>query len=78
MEYNILKDDINQYIRLPKSYDWNWVDQELGFDKIFNIIPLEVYQAISAETDDANKEIFRLLTKAAVHYAFINIVFSNL
>lgn len=71
MEYFITKENINNYLKIPKSFDWNWVDQELGFDKIFNIIPSEVYQAISAETDDANKEIFRLLTKAAVHYAFV-------
>ena len=71
MEYYITKEDIKNYLILPSTFDWDLVDQELGFGKIFEIIPLDVYLQLKIATDDDSKEIFRLLTKASTHYSFI-------
>lgn len=71
MDYQIDKVAVLEYLKLPKTFDWSWVDQELGFDKVFSFVPEDIYELISASTDDDQKEIFRLLTKAAVHYAFV-------
>ena len=71
MDYQIDKIAVLQYLKLPKTFDWDWVDQELGFDKVFAFVPEDIYEEISQSADDDQKEIFRLLTKAAVHYAFV-------
>ncbi|WP_312390822.1 DUF6712 family protein [Chryseobacterium sp.] len=71
MEYYITKEQLPEYLILPKTFDWDLVDQELGFAKIFEIIPEAIYLQIKTSTDLKQKEIFRLLTKAAVHYSFV-------
>lgn len=71
MEYYITKEEIKNYLILPSTFDWDLVDQELGFGKIFEIIPLDIYLQLKDATDDDRKEIFRLLTKASTHYSFI-------
>lgn len=71
MEYIVSPTDIRNYLILPNSFDWQLIDQELGFGKIFKIVPISVYEEISKDTSTSTKEIFRLLTKAATHYAFI-------
>jgi hypothetical protein len=71
MDYQIPKAQLNNYLKLPKTFDWDWVDQEPGFDKVFKFVPQEVYAQLKASADTELQEIFRLLTKAAVHYAFI-------
>lgn len=67
MEYKIEAVQINDYLILPSSFDWELVDQELGFKKIFKIFPEDKYLAL----ETSHPEIFRLLTKAAAHYAFV-------
>lgn len=71
MYYQIDKITLPNYLKLPKTFDWNWVDQELGFDKVFAFVPESIYETISQSDEEDQKEIFRLLTKAAVHYAFV-------
>ncbi|WP_185274734.1 DUF6712 family protein [Chryseobacterium indologenes] len=71
MEYYITKEQLEEYLILPKTFDWDLVDQELGFGKIFEIIPEEIYLQIKISVEIKQKEIFRLLTKAAVHYSFV-------
>lgn len=71
MEYYITKEDLKNYLILPKTFDWDLVDQELGFGKIFEIIPEAIYVQIRTSFEIKQKEIFRLLTKAAVHYSFV-------
>ncbi|WP_418124244.1 DUF6712 family protein [Chryseobacterium sp. PTM-20240506] len=71
MEYYIDKITLPEYFILPGEFDWNLVDQELGFSEIFDIVPKEIYLQLKKETEDNKKEIFRLLTKACVHYSFI-------
>lgn len=66
MDYNISVEDLDKYLILPNSFDWNLVDQELGFKKIFSVFPELVYLELNVES-----EIFRLLTKSAAHYAFV-------
>lgn len=67
MEYFINKNELQDYLILPKTFDWDLIDQELGFRKIFEFIPEDIY----LETRTTKKEIFRLLTKAAVHFCFV-------
>ncbi len=67
MEYFINKSELNNYLILPKNFDWDLVDQELGFRKIFEIVPEDIYLDLKSTHD----EIFRLLTKAAVHFCFV-------
>lgn len=71
MEYYITIEDLEHYLILPKTFDWDLVDQELGFGKIFEIIPEAIYLQIKSSDDTMQKEIFRLLTKSAVHYSFV-------
>lgn len=67
MEYFINENELNNYLILPKTFDWGLVDQELGFRKIFEVVPEEIYLEIKT----SQPEIFRLLTKAAVHFCFV-------
>ncbi len=67
MEYYITESELQNYLILPKTFDWGLVDQELGFRKIFEIIPEDIY----LEIKNSQPEIFRLLTKAAVHFCFV-------
>lgn len=71
MDYYITQEDLGQYITLPQNFDWDIVDQEQGFNKLFKIIPQTVYLSLKDETTDQKKEIFRLLTKASVLYSFV-------
>jgi hypothetical protein len=71
MEYYITKENLPNFMVLPKTFDWLLVDQERGFNKIFEIIPVEIFQTIIVSTDPAQIEISRLLNKAAVHYSFV-------
>lgn len=71
MEYFITAENIDKYIILPKTFDWDLVDQERGFKKLFSIVPKSVYLQIVASFEDSDKEIARLLTKAAIHYSFV-------
>lgn len=66
MDYEISKERLRDFIKLPKTFDWDWVDQELGFRKIFSFVPKETYAKLPKDG-----EIYRLLTKAAVHYAIV-------
>jgi hypothetical protein len=67
MDYYIKEDEIQNFLILPSTFDWELIDQELGFKKIFTIFPKSKYLAAK----DSHQEIFRLLTKAAVHYGFV-------
>lgn len=71
MEHYISKDEIQNYFILPQNFDWDLVDQELGFGEIFEIIPIDVYLYLKESDILEDKEIFRLLTKAATHYSFV-------
>ena len=59
--------ELKNYLILPKTFDCGLVDQELGFRKIFEVVPEEIYLEIKT----SQPEIFRLLTKAAVHFCFV-------
>lgn len=72
MEYYITELEIRNYLKLPQTFEnWSIVDQDSGFGKIFKVFPEDIYLSFKDSDDDAIKEIFRLLTKAATHYAFI-------
>lgn len=65
MEQFITKEQLSEYLILPKNFDWELVDQEIGFAEIFDIIPKQIYNSITDE------KIKKLLTKAGVYYSFI-------
>lgn len=67
MKEYITKTELEKYLILPKTFDWDLIDQELGFRKIFEYVPEEFYNNFKT----SNKEIYRLLTKAAVHFCFV-------
>ena len=69
MEYYISSEELREkeYLILPQTFDWDLVDQELGFGKIFEIIPEEIYLQLRDSVDTVHKEIFRLLSKASTH-----------
>ena len=69
MEYYISSEELREkeYLILPQTFDWDLVDQELGFGKIFEIIPEEIYLLLRDSVDTVHKEIFRLLSKASTH-----------
>lgn len=71
MDYFITKEDIPNYLKLPSTFDFDLVDQDLGFGKIFDIFSKEIYLNLKYDFDASKKEIFRLLTKAAIHYSFV-------
>ena len=68
MERFVTKEQLSEYLILPKNFDWELVDQEIGFAEIFDIIPKEIYNSIT------NEKIKKLLTKAGVYYSFILII----
>ena len=39
MEQYITKEQLSEYLILPKTFDWDLVDQEIGFAEIFDISP---------------------------------------
>ena len=65
MERFVTKEQLSEYLILPKNFDWELVDQEIGFAEIFDIIPKQIYNSITDE------KIKKLLTKAGVYYSFI-------
>ncbi len=67
MEYFISSENLENYIILPKTFDWDLVDQELGFGKLFETIPKDIY----LDLKNSHENIFRLLTKSAVHFSFV-------
>lgn len=70
MEHYITPENINEYLILPQNFDWDLVDQELGFGEIFEFIPMQIYCELKDSEVAGEVEIFRLLTKAATHYSF--------
>ena len=57
MERFVTKEQLSEYLILPKNFDWEHVDQEIGFAEIFDIIPKQIYNSITDE------KIKKLLTK---------------
>lgn len=71
MEQYISKEERNDYLFLPKTFDWDLVDQEVGFGKIFQVFPEEFYLELKDSNDEVKKKLYKLLTKAGVYYSFI-------
>lgn len=71
MEQYVEKKDVQNYLILPKTFDWDLIDQEIGFNKIFEIFSLELYNSMKDNADEVYQKIFKELTKAGVYYSFI-------
>ena len=71
MEQYITQEQVGNYLTLPQNFDWDLIDQETGFAKVFEIFPEEIYDLLKEDEDPIKKEIFKLLTKAGVYYSFI-------
>ena len=41
MEEFITESQVSNYFKIPANFDWNLVDQEIGFGKVFEIFPKE-------------------------------------
>lgn len=65
MEHHIPLENINDYILIPAGFDWDLIDQELGFRKVLKYFPREIYLDIEEST------LKPLIKKAAIHYAFV-------
>ena len=70
MEEYISEEQVSNYFKIPQNFDWYLVDQEVGFGKIFDVFPKEVYLSLEAATEP-EQEIYKFLTKAGVYYSFI-------
>ena len=71
MEQYITQYELPELLTLPQSFDWDLVDQEIGFAKIFDIFPRAVYFDLKNSADEAKQQLLKLLTKAGVYYSFI-------
>lgn len=71
MEQYVTKDQLKDYLVLPSTFDWDLVDQEAGFNKIFNLFPSSLYNSCKNDFDAGKKDLYKLLTKAGVFYSFI-------
>ena len=71
MEQYIFKSELKDYLILPNTFDWDLVDQEVGFGKIFDVFSKEIYLNLTTSQQPEEKEIAKLLTKAGVYYSFI-------
>ena len=49
MEQFITKEQLSEYLILPKNFDWELVDQEIGFAEIFDIIPKSIFNDLADE-----------------------------
>lgn len=72
MEYIIADSDVRDYLYLPINFDETLIDQEIAFlQNIFPYFPEAVVLELKNSEEDSYKEIYRLLNKAAIRYAFI-------
>jgi hypothetical protein len=71
MDYYIDSLEVRNYLKLPSTFDFDLVDQDLGFSKIFEFFPKDVYLDLNNGINPIAENIFKMLTKAAVHYAFV-------
>lgn len=71
MEQYIHQNEVQNFLILPNSFDWDLVDQEIGFAKVFDFFPKELYQSFEYSQEKTKQNLFKLLTKAGVYYSFI-------
>ncbi|WP_312750561.1 DUF6712 family protein [Epilithonimonas hominis] len=71
MEQYITKEQLEDYLILPNNFDWDLIDQEVGFSKVFDFFPVAVYNSFKNSADSNVRDIYKLLTKAGVYYSFI-------
>lgn len=72
MDFIIPYEEIRDFLYLPKTFDETLLDQELAFiSNIFPYISEEIYLEIKNSQDPIYEDVFQLLNKAVVRYAFI-------
>ena len=72
MEYIIGDSNVRDFLYLPKNFDETILDQEIAFlQNIFPYFPESVVLELKDSSDDLHKEIYKLINKAAIRYAFI-------
>lgn len=71
MEYKISKETSREYLKTPKNFDWDLVDQDNGFAKCFEIFPKDVYLQLKSSTNEAELDIYKLIEKSAAMYSFV-------
>lgn len=71
MERYIAREELEDYLILPNNFDWDLVDQDVGFGKVFSFFPKTIYDSLGSSENNLDQEIWKLLTKAGVYYSFI-------
>lgn len=72
MEYIIADQNVRDYLYLPKNFDESLIDQEIAFlQNIFPYFPEAVVLELMESEEETYAEIYRLINKASIRYAFI-------
>lgn len=72
MEYIIQDSEVRNFLYLPQNFDETLIDQEIAFiQNIFPYFPEAVVLQLQDSADENQIEIYRLINKAAIRYAFI-------
>lgn len=72
MEYIIPEEEVRDFLYLPQNFDVTLIDQEIAFlQNIFPYFPEAVVLQLQQSTEESYIEIYRLINKAAIRYAFV-------
>lgn len=72
MEYIIPEEEVREFLYLPKNFDVTLIDQEIAFlQNIFPYFPEAVVLQLQASDNESYADIYRLINKAAIRYAFV-------
>ena len=72
MEYTIPENKVRDFLYLPQNFDETIIDQEIAFlQNIFPYFPKALVLELKGSTDESYIEIYKLINKAAIRYAFI-------
>ena len=72
MEYTIPGNEVRDFLYLPQNFDETIIDQEIAFlQNIFPYFPKALVLELKGSTDESYIEIYKLINKAAIRYAFI-------
>lgn len=72
MDFLIPDNEVRNFLYLPDNFDETLIDQEIAFiSNLFPYISEETYLEIRNSSDPEYEEIYKLLNKAVIRYAFI-------
>jgi hypothetical protein len=72
MDFLIPDNEVRDFLYLPENFDETLIDQEIAFiSNVFPYISEDIFLEIKNSTDPGYEEIYQLLNKAVIRYAFI-------